>query len=451
MVKKTVKKVLSIVLAAAIATAMGNMADNTARTAKRASVSAKQFELDNGQKKTIKIKNRKKGAKYTFQSSAKKIAKVNAKGIVTAVRVGTAKITVKESFRVSGKKRTRKIGTVKVKVKNETNIQVGSDNPVIHVQPSQTPVPVITPAPLPDIPTTAPTPTNAPTSTPDVYTKELFRVNVSKTKLASVEGSTCTVDMQYFEGGASGEYFNGNVYKESSNVRKTYKDGRVTSCARYILKGNDGEGRECMIFIQDDGVMNDGVTVTKPLILTNSPSLSWIEKADIEGRIVTDENGDTVVKYMWNEANDEEILPKEPIRPDMTKDYTKEIFTFYIDIGPSDSVAGNSGSATMIHFTGRGECDNFNGKVVADSVDTRLKFPGMVESLSARYILDGTDAAGRPCRVYVENNGIDDNGMVTEPVIITDSPDYAWVETAPLHGTVSWEKGLTIHMWTVDN
>lgn len=447
MVKKTVNKALSVVLAIAIAAAMGSMADRTARTAKKAAVSAKTLNLNKGQKKTIKIKNRKKGAKYTFKSSAKKIAKVNAKGVVTAVNIGTAKITVKESLKVSGKKRTRQVGTVKVIVRNEKNKQAETDNPAMNVQPSAVPSPVITPTPLPDMPT----PTPAPTSTPDVYTKELFSVNVSETRLESVDGSTCTVDMQYFDGEASGEYFNGNVYKESSNVRKTYKDGRVTSCARYILTGNDDAGNECMIFIQDDGVMNDGVTVTKPLILTNSPSLAWIEKADIQGRVVTDENGNTVIKYMWNESNEETVLPPEPVRPDTTKDYTKEIFTFYINIGASDSVAGNSGSATMIHFTGRGECDNFNGNVVADSVDTRLKFPGMVESLSARYILDGTDAAGRPCRIYVENNGIDDNGMVTEPVIITDSPDYAWVETAPLHGTVSWEKGLTIHMWTVDN
>ncbi len=105
----------------------------------------------------------------------------------------------------------------------------------------------------------------------------------------------------------------------------------------------------------------------------------------------------------------------------------------------------------MIHFNARGECENFNGKTVADSVDTRLKFTGMIETLSARYIMDGTDSKGNPCRVYVENNGIDNNGMVTEPIIITDCPDYAWIETAPLHGTVSWETGLTIHMWTTED
>lgn len=447
MKKKVFNTTVSIALTMALFAVAASTAGKTAQMAKKASVSSKTITLTKGQKKSIIIKNKKKGAKYTFKSSSKKIAKVNSKGLVTAVRKGTAKITVKESYRVSGKKKTRSLGVIKVKVTNEKIENIKPvDTPAVQLS---TPTPESVPSPATPTPV-VPSPEPTPTATPDVYTKELFSVNMSETKLETVDGSTCRVDMQYFDGDASGDYFNGNVYKESSNVKKTYKDGRITNCARYILKGNDDEGKECMIFIQDDGVTNDGVTVTKPRILTNSSSLSWIEKADIQGRVVTDEDGNSVVTYMWNESNEEEILPEAPKRPDMSRKYTKEIFTFYIDIGGSDSVTGSLGSATMIHFGGRGECDNFNGNVVADSVDTRLKFDGMVESLSARYILNGTDANGSPCRIYVENNGIDDNGMVTEPVIITDSPDYAWIESAPLHGTVSWEKGLTIHMWTVD-
>lgn len=104
----------------------------------------------------------------------------------------------------------------------------------------------------------------------------------------------------------------------------------------------------------------------------------------------------------------------------------------------------------MIHFGASSDCANFKGKIVSDCVDTRLKYNGQVETLSARYILSGTDANGTPCNIYVENNGIDDNGMVTEPVIITDNPDYAWVERAKLHGTVSWSPKLTIHVATTD-
>lgn len=447
MTNKTSKKILSVTVAAAIVASLASVENYAVYAKKKASVSSKTITLHMGKKKKIRIRNKKKRARYTYKSSAKKVAKVSAKGVIIALRPGTAKITVKESYNVSGKKKTRTVGKFKVKVKNVKN------NPAVSNAPGKSDH-TITPSPAPSsaaTPTATPgTPSPAPSSTPVAYTGELFSIKVSKTKLETVDGSTCRVEMQYFDGNVSGKFFNGTVYKNSSNVRKIYKDGRTTSCARYMIKGKDDTGKDCKIFIQDDGVEKDGVTVTKPLILTNSSSLSWIEKADIQGTVETDTNGDTVVTYICNGSNEEKFLPPEPVRPDMSKDYTKELFTFYINIGTSDSVAGKNGNATMIHFTGRGECDNFNGTIVSDSVDTRLKFPGIVESLSARYILDGTDASGNPCRIYVENNGIDDNGMVTEPVIITDSPDYAWIETAPLHGTVSWEKGLTIHMWTVE-
>ena len=67
MIKKTFKKALSVVLAAAIFMVAGNMSDNTAQTAKKASVSVKTFQLNKGQKKTIKIKNKRKNAKYNHR------------------------------------------------------------------------------------------------------------------------------------------------------------------------------------------------------------------------------------------------------------------------------------------------------------------------------------------------------------------------------------------------
>lgn len=32
--------------------------------------------------------------------------------------------------------------------------------------------------------------------------------------------------------------------------------------------------------------------------------------------------------------------------------------------------------------------------------------------------------------------------VVTKPVIFTNSEELKWVETAPLHGMVSWERGV---------
>lgn len=443
------------------------------KAAKKASLATKKLTMQVGAKKTISIKNKKKGAKYSFVSSAKAIAKVNAKGVVSAVKKGTAKITVKEKA-----KKTRKLGVVKVvvnaKAKKDTNpsstavasctpvatqtaevTSVPSSTPVVSGAPENTNAPLASPEAT-ETPIVTPDPTEAPTTTPeatvDPYTKEVFRVTLKDGDYEEVEGATCTVGMRYFTADVSGTYFNGKTLNAGSNVRKAYKDGTITDCAKFILAGEDDKGEDCRIFIQDEGVENEGNITSTPIIITDSESLEWMETADIQGRMTINAEGNRVVTYYWNESNTEKKNPPEVKMPDTSRKYTKEIFTFNIKPGNTDHVSSESeAKAQMIHFTGSSNCANFKGDVTSDCVDTRLQYPGMVQTLSARYILDGVDAKGNPCKIYVENNGIDTGVMTTEPIIITDCPDYAWIETAPLHGTVSWETGLTIHMWTTED
>jgi hypothetical protein len=268
--------------------------------------------------------------------------------------------------------------------------------------------------------------------------------------------------MQYFTGSAEGEYFNGDILKLnssnviSSNVIKRYKegynDGRTISTARYILKGKDSKDKDCSIFIEDNSIeyTDDSHVITKPTIITDSSELAWLQTADVQGRLEDEGDGDKTMHIMWNESNDEPVPYPAVKMPDASKNYNKEIFTFNIGIGASAGVTGSdSASASMIGFSCTADSDTFKGKGVNNSfVDTRNQFKGQVQTLSARYILEGTDDEGNECKVYVENNGIDNGDMITEPTIITDNPKWAWIETAPLHGTVSWSPNLTIHMWT---
>lgn len=287
--------------------------------------------------------------------------------------------------------------------------------------------------------------------TPDLYTKTVLTLSVTDKDLYSVDGNTCRVDMQYFDGEASGDYFTGNTSEEGTVVIKDYKEGDTQLCARYMLKGTDPDGKNCSIFIEDNGTADEtGAFITKPTIITDSDALAWLETADLQGRI-SETDGQKTIRIVWNESNTEPVPPREVIRPDESLSYPNEIFTFSIDIGKTTSVTGDTGKASMIHFRGSSDCANFKGTIVSDCVDTRLKYNDEIETLSARYILSGTDAGGKPCHIYVENNGIDDNGMVTTPIIITDNPDLAWVESARLHGTVSWSPKLTIHVAAADN
>lgn len=443
------KKLLCLVLVSGLL--LGNW--QSVNAAQKPSLSFKKLTLDVGQKKKITIKNKNKKAVYTFRSSSKKTAAVSSKGVITAKKPGRAKITVMQKLKKGSKKSSKKIGVISVSCKKKF-----IHKPPISPQPTNTAqvtppslpqeTPAVSPQTTPQTtPQATPQPTETPAPTPDLYTKKVMTVTVSDTELHSVEGNTCHVDMQYFTGEVAGEYLNGKITEEGTVVIKDYKEGETRLCSRYMISGTDTEGKKCSMFIEDNGTIDEsGKAVTTPIIITDSSALSWLETADLQGRVTDQGDGTKTIDILWNESNTEPVSPPPVIRPDESQSYPNEIFTFTIDIGSTTSVTGNTGKASMIHFGGASDCANFKGKIVSDCVDRRLKFNGQIETLSARYILSGTDANGNPCKIYVENNGIDDNGMVTEPVIITDNPDFAWVESAKLHGTVSWSPKLTIHV-----
>lgn len=153
--KKTfATKIFCSVLASALV--LGAFGINAVSAAKKATLKTKSVNLKIGKKTTIKIKNKKKGAKYTFKSNAPKTVSVSKKGIIKAKKTGKATITVKETI----KKKTRKLGKVKVTV---TDSKI---NPTAIPTEAPTAVPTTIPSPTA---TVTPSPTAAPTATPIAY------------------------------------------------------------------------------------------------------------------------------------------------------------------------------------------------------------------------------------------------------------------------------------------
>lgn len=159
------KKVTAVLLAGAVV--LSGMCSDMQVSAK-AKCAVKKMILEKGQKKTIKVKGKVKGAKYSFKSSKTAIAKVSAKGVVTAKKAGKAVITVTEKKKA--KKKT--IGKVNVIVKNKTKTTPQSDAttaPAVTVAPSNAPsaAPSKAPAATPTVtPSAAPQKTEEPTATP---------------------------------------------------------------------------------------------------------------------------------------------------------------------------------------------------------------------------------------------------------------------------------------------
>ena len=112
-----------------------------------------------GAKQKIKTSVKPKKAtlkKLTFKSSAKKIAKVNAKGVITGVKAGKAKITVKA---VDGSKKKATVSVV-------VTAGAVATSPAITTGPAVTAkvAPSATVAPTTNLPTTNAPTTNAPTT-----------------------------------------------------------------------------------------------------------------------------------------------------------------------------------------------------------------------------------------------------------------------------------------------
>ena len=78
-------------------------------------------------------------------------------------------------------------------------------------------------------------------------------------------------------------------------------------------------------------------------------------------------------------------------------------------------------------------------------VDTQTIENGGI-TLSARYMMEGKDAEGNPCRIFVENQGNGESGF--HPMIVTDSALLREWETAELSATVEGAPGgVTVRIY----
>ncbi len=124
----------------------------------------------------------------------------------------------------------------------------------------------------------------------------------------------------------------------------------------------------------------------------------------------------------------------------------KLIFEITVDLDAVYEVQGKNSLARMIPFHGTAESEYFKGKILPGGTDTQRQYPDGTGTMSARYMLEGTDCAGKACRVFIQNEGVfgnvDEHGnMVTTPKIATDSEALKHFEDKELYGTVEGREG----------
>lgn len=189
-------KILSLTLVAAMLL-QPCVVDVQAKNVKKATLSSKKMTLKVGQSKKIGIKKKQKKAKYTFKSSKRTVATVTKAGKVKAVKTGTAKITVKETY----KKKTRKVGIVVVKVsKGKTSDDKSQASATPNTQPTADATATATATAEPTA-TPKPTPVPKPTATvpaeynpPSDYTKKQTGVTYAKRNTITYDSKTTGVE-----------------------------------------------------------------------------------------------------------------------------------------------------------------------------------------------------------------------------------------------------------------
>ncbi len=112
-----------------------------------------------------------------------------------------------------------------------------------------------------------------------------------------------------------------------------------------------------------------------------------------------------------------------------------DIMKIYVSVRDCVGMESEETNIYMLLFDGYCEGPYFNGTILNGGVDTQIHTANR-HALSARYMMEGTDAQGQKCRVFVENNADMSDGYehVTSPRIYTDSANLKWLEKEELVG-----------------
>jgi len=116
-----------------------------------------------------------------------------------------------------------------------------------------------------------------------------------------------------------------------------------------------------------------------------------------------------------------------------------EVLRVHVNVTGCYEVVSDGNMAKMLLFDGTCSGKYFNGTILPGGVDTQKGYPDGTGTLSARYMVEGTDCEGNACKLFIENNAQFNSNTV--PKILTDSPALKWLETAELEGRLEFPEG----------
>ncbi len=124
----------------------------------------------------------------------------------------------------------------------------------------------------------------------------ILRLHINITHTQEVASPSGLVRMILFDGNCDSPYFQGTILPAGVDTQTFCANDQMTLSARYMLEGLDSKGQKCKLFIENNAASSTGeFHVTTPRIFTDSPSLQWLETADLYGQLL-DEDGKLVIE-----------------------------------------------------------------------------------------------------------------------------------------------------------
>ena len=134
--------------------------------------------------------------------------------------------------------------------------------------------------------------------------KAVLTIEVDIDETIEVKGSNGEACMIRFHGKSDCENFKGEIMPGGVDTQKQIGGNARTLSARYVLEGRDYTGTFCKIFVENNATVVEGEKLkTKPIILTDSNALKWMENADLYGTVTERTGGVLISIYQNHEKN----------------------------------------------------------------------------------------------------------------------------------------------------
>ena len=105
-----------------------------------------------------------------------------------------------------------------------------------------------------------------------------FIIELHPDEVTRMECATGKVAVIPFGGSVKSDLFTGIILPGAADVQTTNAAGIRHMCARYIFQGVDSEGKECFLFVDNNGYFEPGSSPrpfkTCPTFLTDSEALA---------------------------------------------------------------------------------------------------------------------------------------------------------------------------------